>query len=276
MYYNTELAEKAGLLSGDQLRPMQGADQVVEAFAAMKEATGQYGVSFEARGVTPWRMWLALYGQQEGGPLFNEEGTEFTMDDEKGLRALEFMGRLAQEGLVPSDLDYPASVAFFSNGVAGFHLNGEWEVSTFQAQEMPFNMVPLPQVFETQATQGDQHAFVIPAATDRPQERLDAAIEFIAGMLDRSLTWAKGGHVPSWRPVLESQEYRELSPQSNYASAAENLIRDPLVWFSGSGSDLENEAGAAFQTVLGGASPESGLRQFRAAMEQFLDKPSPV
>ena len=276
LYYNEKLAKKAGLLDGDQLKPMDGPDQVLEAFTAMKKATGQYGVSFECRGVTPWRMWLALYGQQNGGPLFSEDGQRFTMEDEKGLRALEFMASITGKKLAADDLDYPASVAFFSNGAAGFHLNGEWEVTTFQAAKMPFNMVPIPKVFQTQMTQGDQHTFVIPKNPNRAPERLDAALGFIKGMLDRSYTWAQGGHVPSWRPVLESEKYRKLSPQSNYAAAANRVARDPIIWFSGSGSDLENEAGAAFQTVLGGAKPEAGLRQFRAAMEQFLDKPKPV
>jgi multiple sugar transport system substrate-binding protein len=95
-------------------------------------------------------------------------------------------------------------------------------------------------------------------------------------MLDRSYTWAQGGHVPAWKPVADSQKYRKLKPQANYASSAADVVRDPVVWFSGSGSDLENQAGAAFQTVFGGASPETGLRQFKDAMERFLETPKPV
>jgi hypothetical protein len=49
------------------------------------------------------------------------------------------------------------------------------------------------------------------------------------------------------------------------------------VWFSGSGSDLENEAWGAFLGVVtGGSKPKAGLAQFRDAMNQFLEKPSPV
>jgi multiple sugar transport system substrate-binding protein len=49
------------------------------------------------------------------------------------------------------------------------------------------------------------------------------------------------------------------------------------VWFGGAGSELENEAYAAFQGSLTGASdPQRAVRQFRSAIEEFLDKPSPV
>ena len=156
-------------------------------------------------------------------------------------------------------------------------LQGEWEVTTFKAADMPFDMTPVPNILGKQVTQADSHAFVIPTASNRPQERLDAALEFVAGMLDNSLTWAEGGHVPSWKPILDSDEYRKLSPQSHYAAAAEQTIVDPDVWFSGSGSDLENEAWGAFLGVVtGGSKPQAGFTQFRSAMEQFLEKPSPV
>ena len=69
----------------------------------------------------------------------------------------------------------------------------------------------------------------------------------------KSLDWAKGGHVPAYREVFESEEYRKLSPQSDYAEAAERVVFDPLAWYSGSGSNLETNAGSAFKPVIIGA-----------------------
>jgi multiple sugar transport system substrate-binding protein len=279
LYYNTDLAERADLLGDDgRLRPLRGEQEVLDAFAAFKEASGQWGVVTEIRGVSLWRLFLTLYGQQGGGPMFSPAGTELTLDRAKGLRALEFMQELgAGRKLMPTDLDYPASVANFSNATTGSMLQGEWEVTTFQAAEMKFDMTPVPNILGEQVTQADVHSFVIPASASRSPQRLDAALEFVAGMLDASLTWAQGGHVPAWRPVLTSDAYKELEPQSHYASAAERTVVDPPVWFSGSGSDLENEAWGAFLGVVtGGATPQAGLGQFEAAMQQFLDKPKPV
>ncbi|HWT22722.1 MAG TPA: extracellular solute-binding protein [Solirubrobacteraceae bacterium] len=278
LYYNTDLAKKADLLGDDgRLRPLNGEQEVLDAFAAFKKASGQWGVVTEIRGVSLWRLFLTLYGQQRGGPIFSADGTELTLEDDKALRALEFMQQLGARKLMPTNLDYPASIANFSNATTGTMLQGEWEVTTFQAAEMPFDMTPVPNIMGEQVTQADVHAFVIPKSDGRPQERLDATLEFVAGMLGLSHTWAQGGHVPAWRPVLESEKYRKLEPQSHYAVAAEKTVVDPAVWFSGSGSDLENEAWGAFLGVVaGGSKPQAGLSQFRAAMEQFLEKPSPV
>jgi multiple sugar transport system substrate-binding protein len=247
-------------------------------FSAFKKASGQWGTVTEIRGVSLWRLFLTLYGQQGGGPMFSEDGKELTLDNDKALRGLDFMQELGSgRKLLPTDLDYPASIANFSNKTAGTMLQGEWEVTTFQAAKMPFDMTPVPNILGEPVSQADSHAFVIPKSPGRSDERLDAALTFVAGMLGASYTWAQGGHVPAWRPVLESEKYRKLAPQSHYAAAAAKTVVDPPVWFSGSGSDLENEAWGAFLGVMTGtAKPQAGLNQFRSAMQKFLDKPTPV
>ena len=55
------------------------------------------------------------------------------------------------------------------------------------------------------------------------------------------------------------------------------MLFDPDGWFSGSGAQLQNEAGAAFSGVLSGqATPKAALAQFKAATQTLLDTPSPV
>jgi len=210
--------------------------------------------------------------------MFTPDGQKLTMDDAKAEQAIAFMTELTQgRKVAPSDLDYQASVANFSNGTTGFMLNGAWEVPTFEAGEMPYDIAPIPTVFDREANWADSHAFCIPASETRSAERLDSALAFIAGMLERGQMWAEGGHVPSWQPVVQSEKYKTLEPQSHYAVAAERATAGPRVWFGGAGSELENEAYAAIQGSLTGATdPAGAVRQFRAAIEQFLEKPSPV
>jgi multiple sugar transport system substrate-binding protein len=175
------------------------------------------------------------------------------------------------------DLDYQASVALFGNGSAGFLLNGEWEVTTYQAQKMAFDMRPVPAIFDSPATQADSHTFVIPRNAHRSPERLDTAVEFIARLVKKSLTWTMGGHVPAYKPVFDSAAYRKLKPQSHYAAAANDIVTDPLAWYSGSGSNLEAQAGSAFQPVVtGAATPKAGLATFKSQLQQLVDVPPPV
>jgi multiple sugar transport system substrate-binding protein len=96
-------------------------------------------------------------------------------------------------------------------------------------------------------------------------------------MVNKGLDWAQGGHIPAYRKVFESDAYRKLSPQSNYAAAADHLAFDPLAWYSGSGSDLEVTAGTAFKPMITGTgSPKQGLADFRAYLDRLSTTPKPV
>lgn len=279
LYYNTDLAKKAGLLDGQQqLRTLKGPDELLDAFTSMKKASGKEGVVFEVRGVMLWRIFTTFYNQLGGSPLFTPDGQKFTMDDDKAEKAIAFMAEMTRgRKVAPSDVDYAANVADFQNATAGFMINGAWEVPTLQAAKMKYDITPIPQVFDKQVNWADSHCFCVPASSSRSPERLDAALEFIAGMLKRSQTWAEGGHIPAYQPVVKNPAYAKLRPQAHYVKAAATAVTGPSVWFGGAGSELENEAYAAIQGALTGAnSPGGAVKQFRSAMLGFLAKPSPV
>ena len=278
LYYNTDLTEQAGLLDGDgKLKPLDGPDAFLDACEAVTSETEASGLVFETRGVTPWRIFLTLYAQLGGPPIIEEGGSRIGMDDATAVRALEWMAQPGARGVASPDVDYQGSVAFFGNQSAAFALNGEWEVTTYQAMDLPFGMRTVPTIFDRPANQADSHTFVIPRDPDRSPERLDAALAFIARLVNKGLDWAEGGHVPAYRAVFESEEYRKLTPQSDYAAAVDDLVFDPLAWYSGSGSNLEANAGSAFKPVITGAQrPEQGLRTFRDYLVRMSKTPKPV
>jgi multiple sugar transport system substrate-binding protein len=277
LYYNTELCDKAGLLEGGKLPGLDGADGLLDACQEIKDKTGKTGLVYETRGVTPWRIFLTLYNQLGGPAILEDGGTKISMDDATAVKALQWMSEPHKRGVAGPDVDYQGSVAFFGNGTAAFALNGEWEVTTFQAQKMKFGMRTVPTIFDKPANQADAHTFVIPRNPHRSSERLDASLAFISRLVRKGLDWAKGGHVPAYRAVFESAEYRKLSPQSDYAEAAERVVFDPLAWYSGSGSNLETNAGSAFKPVITGArKPEQGLATFRDYLARVSKKEPPV
>ena len=117
------------------------------------------------------------------------------------------------------------------------------------------------------AVQADSHTLVIPKQPRPDQTRLDRALSLIQSFLEQSKTWAEGGHVPAWLPFRDSAEYKALTPQSNYAAAAEGAVYDPDGWYSGSGSNFEIVTGSAIATVLGGQqSPADALAQMRTKL----------
>ena len=276
MYYNTDICKKAGLLGPDgKLKPLQGPDEIIHAFEAAKKVTGAYGLSFYPNDPAGgWRLFYSLYSQM-GGKVLSPDAKEVVIDDARAKRVLEFMASLTLDSKVASaDSAYPDSVALFQSGQAGFYWNGEWEVTTFQAAKMPFSIVPFPNVFGGNQAQADRHSFVIPRGVDAA--RREGAIKFISSMMKSSMTWAEGGHIPAYQPVATSAEYKKLKPQSNYAGVADDVVLDPLAWFSGSGSQMEIQASATFQAVMAGQlTPAQGLDKFKADLRTLIDAPKP-
>jgi multiple sugar transport system substrate-binding protein len=274
MYYNTDICKKAGLLGPDgTLKPLQGSTALIDAFKQVKQVTGSWGLVY----IGSWRLFNALYSQL-GGKILSPDAKELVLDDSKAEQALSFMADLTLKSKVAfPTTDYGSTVALFGSGKTGFYWNGEWEITTFLAQNMHFNMVPFPDVFGNTQTWGDSHSFILPRQAYPDHSRTVATYTFISSMLKDSLTWAKGGHIPAYLPVTTSDPYQKLKPQSNYAEAAKNVTVDPPAWFSGAGSDFETLADSVFgAVVLGQLTPKQAIQQFRAGVQRLLNTPSPV
>jgi multiple sugar transport system substrate-binding protein len=281
LFYNTDICGEAGLLDADgKLKNIDGEDGFLDALEAVKQVTGQYGgtQSINSDAATPWRLFNTLYSQL-GGEVLADEGTRIVLDDAKATRVLEYMRMLTVERKVmPSSIDYQGAIALFASGQAGFHLNGEWEITTFQTAKMPFSMALVPNVFGGDyAVHADSHTLVLPRQRDQDRAKLDLSLGFVKSMLDQSLTWAEGGHVPTWTPFADSDEYRNLTPQSNYAAAADAASYDPPGWYSGSGSNFEIVMGSSIGSVEAGQlTVEAAIAQIRDKLSVLARTPSPV
>ncbi|MCF6521635.1 extracellular solute-binding protein [Streptomyces sp. JJ36] len=280
LYYQTEICEQAGLLADDgTLKPLRSPEEFADALRAAKEVTGRPGLVTETLGpdcITPWRLFSTFYAQT-GARVLSADGARLALDEEKALRVLEFMASLGEEGLWMRRADYVSSVGLFGNGDIGFHLNGEWEISTFTTSGIPFSMTPVPTLFGTPAAQADCHAFVLPHQRDRGGPGDRAAHTLVAWLLKHSVDWAEGGHVPAYTPVLDDPAYLELEPQSAYRDVIDHVALDAPAWFTGSASRMWIELGAVFSGVLTGArSPRNAVAEAKKRLRTLLDTPNPL
>jgi multiple sugar transport system substrate-binding protein len=281
LFYNTKICEQAGLLdAGGNLKPIEGPDAFQDALSKIKQVTGRYGAThgFTAPTTAPWRLFQTLYAQL-GGEVLADDGARIVLDDAKAKRVFDYLRVLTiEKGLMPGSVDYQGAIALFANGAAGFHLNGEWEISTFQDAKLPFSMTLMPNVFGgPYVVQADSHTLVLPVRPEQDRAALDRSLGFVRSMLDQSLTWAQGGHVPTWQPVATSEAYRELTPQSQYAAAAAAAVYDPPGWYSGSGSNFEIVMGSAVGAVASGdMPPEDAIAQIRSKLAVLAGTASPV
>jgi multiple sugar transport system substrate-binding protein len=177
-------------------------------------------------------------------------------------------------------VDYQGAIAMFATGKTAFYFQGEWEISTFQTAKMPFSMTLFPNVFggsNNYAVQGDSHTLVIPKQPTKDPAAFHRSLQFIRSLLDQSDTWAAGGHIPAWLPYKDSEAYKKLKPQSNYAAAANSVVYDPPGWYSGSGSDFEIIVGSAIGAVQAGQlSPQAAISQMRTKLTTLANTASPI
>ncbi|WP_067965061.1 extracellular solute-binding protein [Nocardiopsis trehalosi] len=272
-YYERGACERAGVLEPDgSLVATSGPEEFLDVLAAVKEATGHFGVVMDTTGA--WRQFWSLY-RQLGGEMTFDGG--LGLDDDLALQALDFLRRVCDDGLAPPASDAPGTPANFQNGIAGLMFAGNWELPTFQTAGMDFGMRPFPGIFGAELGQGDCHVLVLPHRRTRDDRAVRTAVEYAAWMLKNSIVWAGGGHTPAYLPVAESAEYAELRPQAEYRHAAEDVQFDPEAWFSGSAAPLFAEANSVMAGVHNGsATPEEALARFRRAAERLIDTPEPV
>jgi multiple sugar transport system substrate-binding protein len=287
MFYNTDLAEKAGLLDAKGgLKPIKGREQFVDAIRAMKQASGSFGAvaSITADPSTCWRFFTMLYSSI-AGPIAEDQGTRVAIDQGAMEETFAFMQSLTgKSGLMPGNATSTTSTTLFSSGRSGFLFDGEWQIPTYRGIELPndkplkFNVEPFPAILGDKAVAyADSHALIVPKSTERSAKRSEDAVSFIKGLIDDSSVWAGGGHIPAWLPVQKSEEFLKLEPQSNYIEAAFNAVYDPVGWYTGAGSDFQTAMGSVISSVLGGqTSPKDGVRDLTASLKTYSTARPPV
>lgn len=284
LYYNLDLAKKAGLLGedGTSLAPMKNSDDFVAAIQAMKRAAGgDFGAvaSVTTDPSTCWRLFMMTYSGI-AGPLVTDLGAKLAIDRSAMEESFAFLQSLTgPKGLMPKTSTPTTSSTLFSQGKVGFLFDGVWQIPTYRdVKGLKFGVQPFPALLgDKPVAYADSHSLIIPRSSGRSAARTNDAVDFVKGLLDRSLIWAGGGHVPAWLPVQKSPEFAKLQPQSTYVEAAFNAVYDPPGWYTGAGSDFQTAMGSVVSSVLGGGlSPKSGSDAMRTSLQKFSTARPPV
>ncbi|MCP3801960.1 extracellular solute-binding protein [Allokutzneria sp. A3M-2-11 16] len=278
MFVNLDVAERAGLLGTDgALVPITSREQFAHAGRRLAEVTGGTGIGFGFRldSAQCWRLFWGLYGQTGGEYRFSGSTAEWDMD--RAVEVIAFCRSLFDNRIVSRSSNYEAAISGFSTGRTGMLLGGEWELPAL-AKEIPrLGALPIPTMFGAAASYADSHVFVLPRRPDTVTERLRATHALAAGLVGEGLTWAQGGHIPSYLPIVASPEYARLRPQSSYASAADHVFLDPPLWFTGPGSEFQKQMSARLERgFLGELSPEETARAMLRVVEDLLRLPNPA
>lgn len=279
MFYNTDIAGKAGLLeSNGLLQEVSSPDEFKAMALEMQKVTKAHGLSFGYLnlGSQMWRLFYTLY-KQHGAEIVLTPGRQMEADRDAAIESLEFMASLFDDTIAARSVDINTGIAEFVRGDSGMLFSGGWELPTMKKAKLPFDAVTIPTLYGTPASYADSHSFVLPRQLAVDEVKRKDAYKFVSDVLKGSLLWAEAGHIPAFQPVVQSPAYGELTPQIHYANAADIINYDPDSWFSGSGSDWQTYFAEHIQNVLLGRDKAStGWDGFVARTNDLLSRPNPV
>lgn len=278
-YYNRTALEGTEWLDADgNLTGINSVEDMTALLTWAKENGYSDPLSFQSEGGGgTWRMFYTLLRQQGGEML--TDGEVLAGDNmDKAVIAIQTLADWRAAGLIPEQAAYEASVALFSGGKSVLHINGVWEVPTFKdsgdAGTLGFEWFAneIPQMLDQPATWADSHAFAIPNDPDMDAETREAVLTIIGWMQKHSLDWAGAGHIPAYKPTVESADYAALQPNATYVSLADNAAFDPRSKIAGVASPIYGAVDNLIAPAIHGFfSPEEAAQQIKQELQALLD-----
>jgi multiple sugar transport system substrate-binding protein len=226
-HVNTALFAKAGLMRGGKpVLPDSAAELIVEA-RQFEQRTGKpYLIQSLVGDPAGAARNLYTYMMAQGAVLFTDP-KHIKLNTPAGIRAATFFRQINVEHLGTLNMDTPAAIAAFMKGEGGIYPTGTWMIGTFEEQaETPgrplyksYQVFPYPRLWGEQVEYVSGHAWVVPARKRTPKQQ-QAIARFFRFMADHDYDWARTGHIPAFKAVLDDPRFKALPHRADIAALA--------------------------------------------------------
>lgn len=248
LYYNKELLQEIGVQEiPDNLEEFI---QIAQKATYDQDGDGKndrWGFAIDPS-VMSEQMFLSLL-YQYGGEALSADKTQATYNCDAGNTALTLMWDMIYKYQIsPKSISLDSAVTMFEEGKLLFYANGPWMLSELNEVEgLEFGVATFPQFGEQEGVWADSHNIVIPVQRSQSEEKEQAIQIFAEYLLNHELDWAKAGHVPALKSVLESTEYQEFQVMRPFY---EQLDTVKILWGSPYYDDYVGTLGEYIQKVL--------------------------
>lgn len=226
-HVNLRLFEQAGLMRDGRPILPNSAEELIAHARQFRERTGKpYLIqslvadpAYQARNIYTYMM-------AQGAVLF-PDAKHIRLQTDEARRIVAFFKNISDERLGTLDMDTPAAIAAFLNGEGGIYPTGTWMIGQFQTEsETPgrplhqsYGVYPYPRLWGEQVSFVSGHAWVVPARERTPEQKR-AIARFFRFMADHNLDWARTGHLPALRSVIDGSAFRALPHRPDIAPLA--------------------------------------------------------
>jgi len=148
-------------------------------------------------------------------------------------------------------------------------IQGIYMLADLQNQQgLEYAGAPVPQFGSIQSTMGGSHMLCEPAGAG--PERAGAAWRLMRFLTDHSYEWAAGGQVAARSAVLQSERFRKLPVQFQFAQEVSYVRYEPQV---PKGPSLSQFVDPAIESCLDGLQPPAvAMRDADRRIDQLLSR----
>lgn len=227
-HVNTALFEKAGLMRGGKPVLPNSAEELIEQARQFQERTGKpYLIQSNVADPAYAARNQYSYMMAHGVSLFPDP-RHIRLATPIGHKVAAFFKRINDERLGTQNMDTPAAIAAFTNGEGGIYPTGTWMIGSFQKESVTpgrplyrsYAVFPYPRLWGERVEYVSGHTWAVPARSRTPKQR-EAIARFFRFMADHNFDWARTGHLPAFKAVLNDPRYKALPNRTDIAPLAE-------------------------------------------------------
>jgi multiple sugar transport system substrate-binding protein len=254
-HVNTALFAKAGLMRGGKPVLPNSWDELFQQARQFEARTGKPYLIQSNVGDTAYAARnLYTYMMAEGAVLFPDPH-HIRLNTPLGVKVATYFRRINEERLGTQNMDTPAAIAAFINGEGGIYPTGTWMIGSFEQEATTrgrplynsYAVFPYPHLAGQWVEYVSGHTWVVPTRKRTPAQRA-AIARFFKFMAAHNYDWARTGHIPAFKAVLNDPRFQALPHRADIAPLAE--IGRPLPSYVQRQNAIEGivgeEAAAAF------------------------------
>ena len=259
-HVNTALFAKAGLMRGGKPILPNSADELIAQAHQFEQRTGKpYLIQSLVGDPAGAARNQYTYMMAQGAVLF-PDARHIKLNTPIGQQVAAFFKRINDEHLGTRNMDTPAAIAAFINGEGGIYPTGTWMIGSFEKEaETPgrplyksYAVFPYPRLWGERVEFVSGHSWVVPTRKRSPAQRA-AIARFFRFMAAHNFDWARTGHIPAFKSVLNDPRFKALPHRADIALLAS--IGRPLPSYVQRQSAIEGIVGEETDAAFTGQKP---------------------
>ncbi|HVF82734.1 MAG TPA: extracellular solute-binding protein [Sphingomicrobium sp.] len=226
-HINTRLFAQAGLMKGGKpVLPTSPQEMLAQA----RQFTERTGKPYLIQSLVGDNAYAArnlyTYLLAQDAVLFPDPRT-IRLRTPEAKRIVDFFRAITASGTSTRNQDTPAAIATFMNGEGGIYPTGTWMIGQFEAEANTpgrplyknYTVYPYPRLWGEKVSYVSGHAWVVPRR-ERTAALRQAIARFFRFAAEHNHDWARTGHLPAFKAVIESPAFQALPHRANIAPIA--------------------------------------------------------